>query len=71
MRNFDITGMMGFWYIVQYYASSEELPEYGCMRCVLSMSPQDYHVCLNHFNVFTIINSFRVVLRAVNCSRLQ
>jgi len=47
MRNFDITGMMGFWYIVQYYASSEELPEYGCMRCVLSMSPEEHHVTMN------------------------
>lgn len=37
MRNFDITGMMGFWYMIQYYASSEELPEYGCMRCVFEV----------------------------------
>lgn len=44
MRNFDISGMMGFWYIMQYYASSEELPEYGCMRCVFSMSTENNHV---------------------------
>lgn len=44
MRNFDISGMMGFWYIMQYYASSEELPEYGCMRSVFSMSTGDNHV---------------------------
>ncbi|XP_026480279.1 apolipoprotein D-like [Ctenocephalides felis] len=33
-RNFDITGIVGQWYVVQYYASSEELPLYSCMRAV-------------------------------------
>jgi len=27
---------MGFWYVVEYYASSEEAPEYKCMRSQLS-----------------------------------
>ena len=30
--------MLGSWYVVQYYASSEELPEYRCMRADLSLS---------------------------------
>lgn len=44
MRNFDITGMMGFWYIVEYYASSEEAAEYACMQSNFSMSTENAHV---------------------------
>lgn len=40
MRNFDINEMMGFWYVVQYYASSEEAAEYSCMKCNFSMSDE-------------------------------
>lgn len=29
---------MGFWYVVQYYASSEEAAEYSCMRSVFGMN---------------------------------
>lgn len=32
LRNFSINDLMGPWYVVQYYASSEEMPEYACMR---------------------------------------
>lgn len=40
--------MMGFWYVVQYYASSEEMPEYGCMRSSFSLAEQDImHVTMN------------------------
>lgn len=44
MRNFDITGIMGFWYVVEYYASSEEVAEYSCMKCNFSMSAENAHV---------------------------
>jgi apolipoprotein D and lipocalin family protein len=36
MRNFQISDMMGFWYVIQYYASSEELSEYSCMSGLFS-----------------------------------
>lgn len=29
---------MGFWYVVQYYASSEEAPEYSCMKSVFGLN---------------------------------
>jgi hypothetical protein len=32
MRNFQLEKMMGFWYVVQYYSSTEEQEEYKCMR---------------------------------------
>lgn len=44
MRNFDVTGMMGFWYIVEYYSSSEEAAEYACMQSNFSMSAENAHV---------------------------
>lgn len=44
IRNFDINGMMGFWYIVQYYASSEEAAEYACMKCNFSMDTENVQV---------------------------
>lgn len=44
IRNFEISGMMGFWYIVQYYASSEEAAEYACMKCNFSMNPENVQV---------------------------
>ena len=30
--------MLGHWFVVQYFASSEELPEYRCMRADFSLS---------------------------------
>lgn len=36
--------MMGFWYVVQYYASSEEAAEYSCMKCNFSISTESAHV---------------------------
>lgn len=38
MRNFQINEMMGFWYVIQYYASSEELSEYSCMQGIFSVT---------------------------------
>jgi len=44
IKNFDLERMMGCWYVVQYYASTEELPEYACMRSHFSFSKEDQHV---------------------------
>lgn len=44
IRNFDLESMMGFWYVVQYYASTEELPEYACMQSDFTFSAEDQHV---------------------------
>jgi hypothetical protein len=38
MRNFQLEKMMGFWYVVQYYSSTEETPEYKCMRGELEIT---------------------------------
>ncbi|KAG4075628.1 hypothetical protein HA402_003453 [Bradysia odoriphaga] len=51
IRNFDLAGFLGFWYVVQYYASSEEAPVYGCMRSMFRME-QDNHVSMNFTYVF-------------------
>ena len=50
LRNFHIQDMMGFWYVVQYFASSEEMPEYACMRSSFSFAEQQQklmHVTMN------------------------
>lgn len=44
MRNFEINEMMGFWNVIQYYASSEEALEYSCMKCNFSISSENAHV---------------------------
>lgn len=41
LRNFQIDEIMGFWYVVQYYSSSEEIPEYACMRSTFSFNHQE------------------------------
>ncbi|XP_055528064.1 apolipoprotein D [Wyeomyia smithii] len=38
MRNFDLPAMMGYWYVIQYFASSETLPEYSCMQSLFATS---------------------------------
>ncbi|XP_052861590.1 uncharacterized protein LOC128268509 [Anopheles cruzii] len=50
MRNFNLNAMMGAWNVIQYYASSEALPEYGCMRS--SFSTSDGYVTMNFTYVF-------------------
>ncbi|XP_014243737.1 apolipoprotein D-like [Cimex lectularius] len=37
-RNFNIDSFLGSWYVVQYYATSEEDIMYKCMRAVFYMS---------------------------------
>lgn len=32
MRNLQINDIMGHWFVIQYYSSSEVTPEYKCMR---------------------------------------
>lgn len=49
IRNFELAGFLGFWYVVQYYASSEEAPVYGCMRSMFCMEEG------NHVSVFYIL----------------
>ncbi|CAH1119262.1 unnamed protein product [Phaedon cochleariae] len=38
IRNFDLQEMMGNWYVMEYYASSEEALSYRCMRADFAMS---------------------------------
>ncbi|XP_055914962.1 insecticyanin-A [Eupeodes corollae] len=52
IRNFDLESMMGFWYVVQYYASSEELPEYACMQSHFTFSDQDQHVTMDFTYIY-------------------
>ncbi|XP_053698372.1 apolipoprotein D [Sabethes cyaneus] len=51
MRNFDLTAMMGYWYVIQYFASSETLPEYSCMQS--SFSTADGFVTMNFTYYFS------------------
>ncbi|XP_039282952.1 uncharacterized protein LOC111044696 [Nilaparvata lugens] len=57
LRNFDLEKLMGSWYVVQYYASSEEDLSYKCMRLEFSMSTNEMsehmHVYLNFSYVFS------------------
>lgn len=52
IRNFEISGIMGFWYIVQYYASSEEAAEYSCMKCNFSMNTENVQVLHSSNSIF-------------------
>lgn len=38
IRHLHLHDMLGHWFVVQYFASSEELPEYRCMRADFSLS---------------------------------
>ncbi|XP_012254324.2 apolipoprotein D [Athalia rosae] len=53
IRNFDISEFLGSWYIVQYYASSEEALAYRCMRAELSVSTENAEVTMNFTYSFT------------------
>ncbi|XP_053973992.1 apolipoprotein D [Hylaeus volcanicus] len=53
IRNFDISQFLGSWYIVQYYASSEEALAYRCMRAELSISSESTEVTMNFTYSFT------------------
>lgn len=60
MRNFDINEMMGFWYVVQYYASSEEAAEYSCMKCNFTMSDESALVRFQFFSFSFLV--IRIIL---------
>lgn len=51
---------MGFWYVVQYYASSEEAPEYSCMKSVFGMNNNQVHVTkqmlMSYYNEFKMFS---------------
>ncbi|KAK9505473.1 hypothetical protein O3M35_009522 [Rhynocoris fuscipes] len=47
LRNFDINGLLGSWYVVQYYATSEEEVIYRCMRAVFSMPNDGMEIEMN------------------------
>ncbi|OXU25944.1 hypothetical protein TSAR_016650 [Trichomalopsis sarcophagae] len=53
IRNFDISQFLGVWYIVQYYASSEEAISYRCMRAEMSVLPENDEVTMNFTYSFT------------------
>lgn len=47
-ENFAITfKMLGSWYVIEYYASSEESQIYRCMRTVFSLSSDDIEISMN------------------------
>ncbi|XP_017869656.1 PREDICTED: insecticyanin-A [Drosophila arizonae] len=52
IRNFDLELMMGNWHVVQYYASTEELPEYACMRSNFAFSSEDQHITMNFSYIY-------------------
>ncbi|KAL3280261.1 hypothetical protein HHI36_017756 [Cryptolaemus montrouzieri] len=52
IRNFILEDLLGRWYVIEYYASSEEALSYRCMRAEFSASsPQD--VTMNFTYSFT------------------
>ncbi|XP_067009105.1 apolipoprotein D [Anabrus simplex] len=53
IRNFDLQELLGRWFIVQYYASSEEALSYRCMRAEFSMSSARLEVSMNFTYAFT------------------
>lgn len=53
IRNFDLEGLLGPWYIIEYYASSEEALSYRCMRADFTMSKQLLDVTMNFTYSFT------------------
>ncbi|KAG5895371.1 hypothetical protein JTB14_029595 [Gonioctena quinquepunctata] len=52
IRNFDLQQMLGSWFIIEYYASSEEALSYRCMRAEFSMPALD-NVDMNFTYSFT------------------
>ncbi|VEN61724.1 unnamed protein product [Callosobruchus maculatus] len=52
IRNFDLQQMLGKWYVIEYYASSEEALSYRCMRAEFTMSTMD-DVTMNFTYGFT------------------
>lgn len=53
IKKLNFLQFLGSWYIVQYYASSEEALAYRCMRAELSISPESTEVTMNFTYSFT------------------
>jgi len=53
IRNFHLEQMLGKWYVVQYYASSEEALAYRCMRAEFTMDHDLETVTMNFTYSFT------------------
>ncbi|XP_046980605.1 apolipoprotein D [Schistocerca americana] len=53
VRDLDVHQMLGRWFVVQYYSSSEEALAYRCMRAELSLSPLRPEVSMNFTYSFT------------------
>ncbi|XP_014217063.1 apolipoprotein D [Copidosoma floridanum] len=53
IRDFNIAQFLGQWYVVQYYASSEEAISYRCMRADLSVVSGNAEVTMNFTYSFT------------------
>ncbi len=39
--------MVGDWYVIEYYASSEEFDIYSCMRTTFYLSPEEKEMTMN------------------------
>ncbi|CAG9772646.1 unnamed protein product [Ceutorhynchus assimilis] len=52
IRNFDIEGILHKWYVMEYYASSEEALAYRCMRAEFTMSSPEV-ITMNFTYSFT------------------
>ncbi|GLH13613.1 Apolipoprotein D [Gryllus bimaculatus] len=53
IHNFDVHELLGRWFVVQYYASSEEALAYRCMRAELSMPAERLEVSMNFTYAFS------------------
>ncbi|XP_017772896.1 PREDICTED: apolipoprotein D [Nicrophorus vespilloides] len=53
LRNFDLQQFLGNWYVIQYYASSEEALAYRCMQAEFTMSVPFIDVTMNFTYSFT------------------
>ncbi|ENN75274.1 apolipoprotein D [Dendroctonus ponderosae] len=52
IRNFDLEGLLHQWYVIEYYASSEEALSYRCMRADFTMSTSEI-ITMNFTYSFT------------------
>ncbi|KAF7263375.1 hypothetical protein GWI33_002682 [Rhynchophorus ferrugineus] len=52
IRNFNVEDLLGKWYVIEYYASSEEALAYRCMRADFTMSSNDV-ITMNFTYSFT------------------
>ncbi|XP_030756855.1 uncharacterized protein LOC115882757 [Sitophilus oryzae] len=52
IRNFNIEDLLGQWYVIEYYASSEEALAYRCMRAEFTMSSLE-EITMNFTYSFT------------------